>query len=94
MIGGAGEVIVGKWSDVKIQNIEERGDGFIKQISQNRDIKVNVCDIPSDPTEAEAERVISKMLAEHPGTKLIFATNGDWALILCSISQKAQQKRY
>ena len=88
MIGGAGEVIVGKWSDVKIQNIEERGDGFIKQISQNRDIKVNVCDIPSDPTEAEAERVISKMLAEHPGTKLIFATNGDWALIYAAYLKK------
>lgn len=78
MIGREGEVIVGEWSDVKIQAIEDRAIGFINKLSTNNSIQIHQVGIPSGPSQQEADQIIQKMLRDYPDVKLVYASNCDW----------------
>lgn len=80
LLNNEGEVIVGMWSDYKLPTIEERAEGFLKEVAKNSNIKVNKVDVVGEPSEAEAEKIISKMLKDYPAAKLVFATNVGWGL--------------
>lgn len=79
LLNNEGEVIIGLWSDYKMATIEERAEGFLKELKDSG-IKVHKVDVVGEPTEAEAEKIIDKMLKDHPNTKLVFATNVGWGL--------------
>jgi methyl-accepting chemotaxis protein/ABC-type sugar transport system substrate-binding protein len=79
LLNNEGEVIIGLWSDYKMATIEERAEGFLKELKDSG-IKVHKVDVVGEPTEAEAEKIINKMLKDHPDTKLVFATNVGWGL--------------
>jgi len=78
LIGREGEVIVGEWTDVKIQSIEDRALGFIDRISKNPNVTVHKVGILSGPSQMEADQMISRMLKDYPNAKLIYASNCDW----------------
>lgn len=80
LLNNEGEVIIGMWSDYKLPTIEERAEGFLKEVAKNSKIKVNKVDVVGEPSEAEAEKIISKMLKDYPAVKLVFATNVGWGL--------------
>ncbi len=80
MIGREGEVIVGEWTDVKIQAIDDRAIGFIDTLKKSPKITVHRCGIPSGPSQSEADQIIANMLTEYPNTKLIYASNCDWGI--------------
>lgn len=75
-----GEVIIGLWTDYKLPTIEERAEGFLKEVTKDSNIKVNKVDVVGEPSEAEAERIIDKMLKDYPNTKVLFSTNVGWGL--------------
>lgn len=80
LLNNEGEVIVGMWSDYKLPTIEERAEGFLKEVTKNSKIKANKVDVVGEPSEAEAEKIISKMLKDYPSANLVFATNVGWGL--------------
>lgn len=80
ILNNEGEVIIGLWSDYKMPTIEQRAEGFLKEITNESNIKVNKVDVVGEPSEAEAERIIDKMLRDYPNTKLLFSTNVGWGL--------------
>lgn len=88
LLDNEGEVIIGMWSDYKMANIEERANGFLKEVTQNSKIKVNKVDVVGEPSEAEAERIIEKMLRGYPNTDLVFATNVGWGLAYARYKNK------
>ncbi len=88
MIGNKGTVIVGRWSDFDIEAIKDRENGFIDEIHKCPDINAHVIDIPSGPTNEQAERIISDMLAKYPDVDLFYATNIDWGMHYASYFKK------
>lgn len=80
LLDNKGEVIVGMWADSKIDSIEKRAEGFIKEVESERNIKIHLVDVVGEPSEQEAERIISQMLKEHPEVDLLYATNVGWGI--------------
>ena len=80
LLDNKGEIILGMWSDNKMDSIEKRAEGFIKEIQTEQDIKINLVDVVGEPGEEEADRIIDQMLKEHPDVNLFFATNVGWGL--------------
>jgi len=80
ILNGRGEVIVGMWTDYKLASIEERAEGFVKELKENSNITVHQVGVMGEPSKEESERVISKMLKDYPNTKLFFSTNVGWGL--------------
>lgn len=80
ILNNQGEVAVGLWSDVKITSIEDRANGFIRELEQNSNIKVIKKSVLGDPSDKEVSRVVSSILKENPKTKLVFATNVNWGI--------------
>lgn len=90
MLDYRGEVVVGKWSDNKMDTIEERANGFIQEIERESNIQLHTIDIPGGPEEAEAERIIDKMLKDYPQLDLVYATNVGWGLLYAKYLEKHQ----
>lgn len=88
IVDNQGEVIVGMWSDNKLASIEERAEGFLKEIGTNSNIIVHKVGVIGEPTEAEADKIISKMLKDYPNTKLVYATNVGWGLAYAKYMDK------
>lgn len=88
LLNNEGEVIIGMWSDYKMATIEERAEGFLKEVTRNSNIKVNKVEVVGEPSEAEAERIVEKMLKDHPNTDLVFATNVGWGLAYAGYMNK------
>lgn len=80
LLGNQGEAIVGMWSDAKITSIEQRAEGFMKELSKNSNVKVNTVSVVGEPSDKEAEELIGAMLEKYPKTKLVYATNVGWGL--------------
>lgn len=80
LLGGKGEAILGMWTDYKMTSIEERAEGFVKELKENSGITVHQVGVMGEPSKEDAERVISKMLKDYPNTKLFFSTNVGWGL--------------
>lgn len=80
LLGGTGEVIIGMWTDYKLASIEERAEGFIKELKENSGITVHQVGVMGEPSKEDAERVITKMLKDYPNSKVLFATNVGWGL--------------
>lgn len=80
LLDNKGEIIVGMWADNKLDSIEKRAEGFINEIKSEHNIKINLVDVVGEPSEEDAERIISKMLKDHPDTDLVYATNVGWGL--------------
>ena len=80
LLDNKGEIILGMWSDNKMDSIEKRAEGFIKEIQTEQDIKINLVDVVGEPGEEEADRIIDQMLKEHPDVNLFLATNVGWGL--------------
>lgn len=80
LLNNKGEIILGMWSDNKMDTIEKRAEGFIKEIQTEQNIKINLIDVAGEPEEEEADRIIDQMLKEHPDTELFYATNVGWGL--------------
>lgn len=92
LINNAGEIIVGMWADNKMETIEERAEGFIKEVSKEHNIKIHKVDVVGEPSADEAERTISKMLKDHPNTSLVYATNVGWGLAYAKYVEKHHPK--
>lgn len=80
LLHNKGTAIYGKWKDVHIESIEQRGEGFREGLSNYPGITMHTAHIPANPTLEEAETIIHQLLREHPETSVFFATNVDWAL--------------
>lgn len=80
ILEGKGTALIGIWSDVHISAIEQREEGFIREL-QGSGTEVRKINIPCAPSASEAEQIISSMLKENPEAKLIYATNADWGLL-------------
>ena len=80
LLNNKGEVIIGMWADSKMETIEERAEGFLKEMQKESEITVHKVDVTSEPTTEEAERVIGSMLKKYPDTEVLFATNIGWGL--------------
>ncbi len=80
LLNGAGEVIVGMWTDYKLASVEERAEGFMKELKETSNITVHQVGVMGEPSKEEAERVITKMLKDYPNAKLLFSTNIGWGL--------------
>ena len=88
LLDNKGEVIVGMWTDNKMVCIEERAEGFIKELQQDSQIKVNKVGVVGEPSEEEAEKIIGKMLKDYPNTNLVYATNVGWGLAYAKYIEK------
>lgn len=80
LLNNKGEVIIGMWKDYKLASIEERAEGFLKEVVNGSNIKVHQVEVMGEPSPEEAEKVIDKMLKTYPETKLVYATNVGWGL--------------
>ena len=78
----SGEVVLGRWSDVALESIKARENGFREGMSREREMKLIVEDIMSEPTDAEIRRYVKVVQEKHPNTKMVFATNINWGLAL------------
>lgn len=80
ILGEEGEVMVGMWTDNKMDTIEERAQGFMEEIRKHRGIQLGTYDIKGGPSYEEAEVMIDRMLKAHPHVSLVYATNVGWGL--------------
>lgn len=92
IIENKGEVVVGMWSDSKMDTIEERAEGFIEEIKRESKIKLHKIDVVGEPSEQEAEKIINKMLKDHPLVNLVYATNVGWGLAYARYLEKNPSK--
>lgn len=88
LIDNKGEVIISMWKNNKLESIEERAQGFIQELSKQRDIRITKVDVSGEPTKEEAEQEIKKMLQNNPNTDLLFATNVGWGLAYARYLEK------
>lgn len=88
LLNGSGEIVVGRWSDQKMDTIEERAKGFINEVTKNSNIKVHQVDVLAAPSPEEAERIIDNFVQKHPNIKLVFATNVGWGLAYAKYVEK------
>lgn len=87
-LNGAGEAIVGLWTDAHISSIENRAKGFIDEMSSNPDITVHQVGVKGNPSYDEAEEIISGMFRKYPNTKLVFSTDVCWGLLYAQYAGK------
>lgn len=80
MLIKGGDVIVGLWSDSKIASIEQRAEGFMNELKKNLEFNIIKEMVPGEPTDKEAEIIISSILKKNPEAKLIYTTNVGWGL--------------
>jgi ABC-type sugar transport system substrate-binding protein len=80
LLNNEGQAVIGMWADNKLKAIEERAQGFIKELQQNSDIKVIQTDVVGEPSESKAEDIIREMLRKHPNIDLVYATNVGWGM--------------
>jgi ABC-type sugar transport system, periplasmic component len=85
-----GTALVGVWSDVHISAIEQREEGFLKEMA-TMDLSAKKIPIPCSPSETEADAIISKMLQDNPDTAVIYATNADWGCLFGKYFNKHKQ---
>ena len=78
MMNNQGEVIVNQWTDVQISSIEKRAIGFIDELKQNSNIKVQAIKVLSDPTEGQLDKIFASLKKDYPNAKMLYATNGAW----------------
>jgi len=88
ILDNQGEVAVGIWSDIKIDSIEKRAQGFIEELTRNSNIKVHKKSILSTPTEAEVNRLMTTIKKENPGVRLLFTTDYNWGVALGNYVRK------
>ena len=88
ILGNTGEVIVGMWTDNKMATIEERAEGFIKEVQKSSSIKINKVGVVGEPSKEDSEKIIAKMLKDYPNTKMVYATNVGWGLAYARYMEK------
>lgn len=88
MLNHHGKIVVGCWSDNKMDTIEERANGFIQEIERGSDIELHKINIPGGPDEAEAEKMIDQMIRDYPDVDLVYATNVGWGLLYAKYLEK------
>jgi len=92
LINNDGEIVIGMWSDTKMDTIEERASGFIKEIQKQPNIKLHNMDVIGEPSNEEAERIISNMLKVYPNVNLVYSTNVGWGLAYAKYLEKHHSK--
>jgi ABC-type sugar transport system substrate-binding protein len=85
-------VVVGMWSDSKMDTIEQRAEGFIQGMQDEPNVKLHKIDVLGEPSEEDAERIIDKMLKDYPLVKLVYATNVGWGLAYAKYLEKHPSK--
>jgi len=80
IMNNQGEVIVNRWSDIKIAAIEGRGSGFIDEIVKNSNIKAHPVSVLSTPTEGQLNKIFTSIKRDYPNAKMLYATNGAWGI--------------
>ncbi len=78
--GTGGDVAIGMWSDMKLETIEDRSQGFIDEIRKHSDINLHTIDVVGEPSVEDANRTIDELLRKNPNLKVVFATNVGWGL--------------
>ncbi len=79
LLSGSGEAIVGLWSDIKIQSIENRAQGFVDALTKEG-VTVHKIDIPSNPTKKDVEAVMSRIRKDYPNVEVVYATDVLWGV--------------
>jgi ABC-type sugar transport system substrate-binding protein len=88
-LGNHGEAIVNAWSGLKIDAIENRKDGFVRELKKNSMIAVHEYPVKSNPTPVEAETIISSMLKAYPNAQFLYLTNLDWGMYAAEYMRKS-----
>ncbi len=83
-----GKVAVGVWSDVKIESIEKRADGFIRELNSHSNISVVKCDVKSNASADEVERYVKYLNTNHPDVTAVYTTNVNWGVALAEYATK------
>ena len=81
-------VAVGEWSDLKIDSIQHRADGFKEEMRHFSDITVVAEPVHSGASEEEVDRYVTKVMRAHPDTKLFYTTNVNWGVALGDYAAK------
>jgi methyl-accepting chemotaxis protein/ABC-type sugar transport system substrate-binding protein len=80
LLDNKGKVITNIWSDIKKSIIQERANGFLDEIKTIPGMKSVLVGLPADPSDAESEVQIRKVLGDNPDAGLIYTTNLMWGL--------------
>ena len=80
LLKNKGKVITNVWSDVKKSIIQDRAKGFNDEINNISGMKSVIIGLPADPSDAESEVHIRKILSDNPDVSLIYSTNLMWGL--------------
>jgi ABC-type sugar transport system substrate-binding protein len=87
-MGNQGEVIVNSWMDTYISAIDNRKNGFIREIKSKTDIAVHEVGVKSQLFAGEIERTVGEILSKAPAARFIFLTNCEWGLYLAEYLKK------
>lgn len=87
-MGNQGEVIVNSWTDTYISAIDNRKNGFIREIKNNTKITVHEAGVKGQLKDGEIEKTVESVLATAPGARFIFLTNCEWGLYVAQYLKK------
>lgn len=79
LLNNTGVVTMVRWNDAKIDSIEERSNGFIREL-RDSGITVHEFLAPSQPSSDVAMKCIQDLFRKYPDTQLLFSTNVAWGL--------------
>lgn len=79
LLNNTGAVTMVRWNDAKINSIEERSNGFIREL-RDSGITVHEFLAPSQPSSDVAMKCIQDLFQKYPDTQLLFSTNVAWGL--------------
>lgn len=86
-MNGTGKAAVLQWSDVIIDAIVQREEGFIEGMKRFGGA-VKQVSVPCAPSEAEVERIMAGLLRSEPEIRVVYTTNADWGCNLANYKQK------
>ncbi len=78
ILNNQGSVLVGVWSDLRINSIDQRVNGFVDELENNSDITVYKRDILSTPTEEQLHEIAE--FIHTSDIKLVFSTDANWSV--------------
>lgn len=80
LLKNQGKVYVGDWNDIHISDITDRVKGFVQEVEDESNITVIQGSVLGNPSDEEADRIISNILKDDPDINLFYATNIDWGI--------------
>lgn len=70
----------GRWTDVKLDTIEKRANGFAERIRKAQNVKLCEFDTISAPGQQQIDDLIEKLLKQEPDIDLFYASDFEWGM--------------